>query len=282
MEPLPMKKILYTLILISTFGYAKLNIIASILPEQALIQSIGGEHVHVALMVKPGNSPHTYEPKPSQMKDIARASLYLAMGVEYEKVWLPKFANQNPKMQIIDLSEGIEKYPISGEANHHTKHLDPHIWTAPENLKKIAKHIYDVLSQTDSTHQAEYQKHYKSLILTIEETDKQLHQILDPLSKEQKRFIVFHPSWGYFARAYDLEQIPIEIAGKSPKPRAVQRLITRARKLGIQTILTSPEFSDAVAKQIANALKINVLKISPMEPKWNENLLKLAKTISNN
>jgi len=277
-----MKKILFSLIITSLFSYAKLNIIASILPEQAFIQAIGGDKVNVTLMVKPGNSPHTYEPKPSQMKDIARADLYLAMGVEFEKVWLPKFANQNPKMQIIDLSKGIKKYPISGTSSHETEHLDPHIWTSPENVKQIGQHILDALILADSDNQSYYQTNYTHFIQSIEQTDQQLHEILDPLPETKRKFIVFHPSWGYFARAYHLIQIPIEIGGKSPKPRAVQKLIMQARKLKIHTILTSPEFSDAVAKQIANELKIKVLKISPMNPKWNENLLKLANAISNN
>ncbi len=277
-----MKKILFSLIFTSLFSYAKLNIIASILPEQTFIQTIGGDKVHVTLMVKPGNSPHTYEPKPSQMKDIARADLYLAMGVEFEKVWLPKFANQNPKMQIIDLSSGIEKQPISGLTSHIDEHLDPHIWTAPENVKQIAKHILDALILADKSNKNYYQEHYTDFVQSIEQIDKKLHDILDPLPEDKRRFIVFHPSWGYFAKQYHLTQIPIEIGGKSPKPRAVQKLITQARKLKIHTILTSPEFSDAVAKQIANALQIKVLKISPMNPKWSDNLWDLAKTISNN
>jgi len=277
-----MKKYMITLLLFTyTALYAKLNIIASILPEQAFIQAIGGDKVHVTLMVKPGNSPHTYEPKPSQMKDIAKADLYLSMGVEFERVWLPKFADQNPKMQIIDISKGIEKHPISGAVSDKTENLDPHIWTSPANVKQLAKHILDTLIRVDDSNSAYYQKNHDTFIQTIKETDQKLHQILDPIPSQKRRFIVFHPSWGYFAKQYDLIQIPIEIDGRSPKPRAVQKLITQARELKIQTILTSPEFSDAVAKQIANELKIKVLKISPMDPKWSKNLLKLANTISN-
>jgi len=277
-----MHKILFFLICLGTLLHAKLSIITSILPVQTFIQQIGKEHVTVTVMVKPGNSPHTYEPKPSQMKDISRADLYLAISVEFEKVWLPKFSHQNPAMQIIDLSSGITKEPISSAqpTTPHT-HLDPHIWTTPENVKQIAHTILDTLIQADPSHQNSYQKNYAALIQLVEQTDRKLHQILDPLPEERRRFIVFHPSWGYFARAYHLVQIPIEIEGKSPKPRAVQQLITQARKLQIHTVLTSPEFSDAVAKQIANALHATVIKISPMDPDWSNNLLTLAKALSN-
>jgi len=132
--------ILFTLLLTGGLS-AKLHIIASILPEQVFIQTIGGDEVSVSLMVKPGNSPHTYEPKPSQMKDISHAALYLSIGVEFEKVWLPRFIHQNSHMKIIDLSQGIEKLAISGEHEREGEHHDPHIWTSPANAKIIAKNI---------------------------------------------------------------------------------------------------------------------------------------------
>ncbi len=275
-----MQKILFTFILLGTLLHAKLNIVSSILPEQTLIQAIGGDNVSVALMVKPGNSPHTYEPKPSQMKDISHADLYLAIGVEFEKVWLPRFASQNRKMKIIDLSEGIEKLAISGGHEKKGEHHDPHIWTSPANIKHIAQNILTALSQADTTHTDYYQKNYETLIEEIERTDQTIRTLLKPLSKEQRAFIVFHPSWGYFAKAYGLIQIPIEIDGKAPKPRAVQKLISKARAEKIHTILTSPEFSDAVAKQIAEELHIRVLKISPLAADWSANLIRLAKTIA--
>jgi len=277
-----MHKILFSLLLLGTLLHAKLHIISSILPEQKFIEAIGGAHVQVALMVKPGSSPHTYEPKPSQMKDISHADLYLAIGVEFEKVWLPRFAGQNGKMKIIDLSEGIEKQPISGREGHEGEHLDPHIWTSPTNVKRIALNILTALSQADAAHTDYFRQNYEALLKKIEQTDQTIRTLLTPLSKEQRAFIVFHPSWGYFASEYGLRQIPIEIDGKAPKPRAIQKLIIQARKLHIRTILTSPEFSDTIAKQIADQLHATVIKISPLDPNWSENLLRLAKAISNN
>ncbi len=93
-----MKKIFITFILgFTTLTYANVNAIVSILPQQTFVKAIGGEKVNISLMVKPGNSPHTYEPKPSQMRDISKADIYFSIGVEFEKAWLPKFMNQNKK-----------------------------------------------------------------------------------------------------------------------------------------------------------------------------------------
>jgi len=260
--------------------HASLNIISSILPEQALIQAIGGDKVSVSLMVKPGNSPHTYEPKPSQMREVSHADLYLAIGVEFEEVWLPRFRAQNRQMRVIDISRGVKKLSISGGEEKEGEHHDPHIWTSPANVKILAKQILSALLEADAAHQDYYQNNYSALIQKVEKTDREITQLLQNLPVEKKAFIVFHPSWGYFADAYGLTQIPLEIDGKAPKPRAIQKLITQARKQHIHTILTSPEFSDAVAKQIAETLQANVLKISPLDANWSQNLIRLAKEIA--
>ena len=115
-----MKKILIVLTILNTFILANINVAVSILPEKTFIKAIGGEKVDVTLMVLPGNSPHTYEPKPSQMKAVAASQLYFAIGVEFERTWLPKFQDLNPQMQIIALDRNITKLPMA--AKHHHAH----------------------------------------------------------------------------------------------------------------------------------------------------------------
>lgn len=280
-----MKKIIITILIINSFLYANVNTIVSILPQQTFVQAIGGDKVNITLMVNPGNSPHTYEPKPSQMKAISNADVYFAIGVEFENAWLGKFQNQNKSMKIFNVSNGIKKIEMqehSHEEHHdHDEHeeneaKDPHIWTTPKNVKIIAQNIYDSLVKLDSKNKNYYKTNLENFLLHVENTDKQIKDIIKPNSK----FMVFHPSWGYFAKEYNLTQIPIEIQGKNPKPKEVQHLIEEAKEEKVNAIFTSPEFSDAIAKQIANELKIPVIKISPLSAKWSQNLIDFAKNIS--
>jgi zinc transport system substrate-binding protein len=92
--------------------------------------------------------------------------------------------------------------------------------------------------------------------------------------------MVFHPSWGYFAKEYDLVQVPIEIEGKKPKPRELIKLIKQARKQNIKAIFVAPEFPKTIAINLANELHIEVVSISPLNPNYEKNLLKLSKAIS--
>jgi len=287
-----MKKIILLLVLSSTYIFSNINTVVSILPEKTFVKAVGGDKVNVALMVMPGHSPHTYEPKPSQMKEIARADLYFAIGVEFEKVWFPRFKDLNNKMQVIDLTRGITKLPMQAHEHHeeHEDHqheamgessLDPHVWTSPANVRIIAKNIYEALAKADPENKDYYRQNLDSFIAKIDETDRKIRAILAKVPKGSK-FMVFHPSWGYFAHEYGLVQLPVEVEGKSPKPRELIALIKEAKAEKIKAIFTQPEFSDAAAQTMAKELKIKVIKVSPLSEKWSENLLNIAHTVAGN
>ena len=272
----------FIFVFMSAMVQAKLPVIVSILPLQTFTQAIGGKHVDVTVMVQPGSSPHTYEPKPSQMKQVADAQLYLAIGVEFERVWLPKFHDLAPRLPIVDVSAGItrrmmhEAHPEPGEKPTHP---DPHVWTTPANVKIIAKNILNALSKVDPAHADSYKQNYHTFLAQIEQTDQKIRTLLSGLP-EGAAFMVFHPSWGYFADTYGLIQLPVEVAGKSPKPRELIALIKEARSRHVRAIFTQPEFSDTTAQVLARELHIPVRKISPMAADWSANLIELARDIA--
>jgi len=281
-----MKKIILLLLISTTYIFSNINAIVSILPQQTFLKAIGGDKVNIVLMVQPGSSPHTYEPKPSQMMAVSHADLYFAIDVEFEHVWLPKFQNLNTNMQIIDIADGVEKMHMEqahhgheADREHHHEGEDPHIWTAPSNVKIIAQNIYNALSEVDTVNASYYKKNLDTFLASVAKTDTQIKEILSSL-KESRTFMVFHPSWGYFTKAYTLKQIAVEVEGKNPKPRELVMLIKEAKEEKVTAIFTQPEFSDSSAKIIANELQIPVVKISPMAENWSENLINMAKTIA--
>ncbi|RUM73824.1 MAG: zinc ABC transporter substrate-binding protein [Sulfurovum sp.] len=281
-----MKKSLFILlsVIIFTPAFSKVNIIVSIQPQMEFVKKIGGDKIKVTLMVLPGKSPHTYEPKPQQMIEVSKADIYLSIGVEFEKVWLPKFKSQNRNLRIIDISKDINRTAMQSKDKknrhaHRHEALDPHIWVDPLNVKQIAKNIFTALSSIDSNNSDYYQKNLHNYIKELDTLDREIREILKESHKNTK-FMVFHPSWGYFAKRYNLEQLTIEVEGKTPKPREIVQILKEAKKEKIKVIFTQPEFSDKTSKTIANELKIEVVKTSPLAKNWADNLKNLAKNIA--
>ena len=291
--------VLSGLIGINSFLYANnLDVIVSILPQKTFVEKIGGNRVNVTAMVKPGSNPHSYEPKASQMKALSRAKVYFPIKLEFENVWLEKFAQQNQKMQFSDMTQGINHIEMLEHTHSHknlkknditpilsksevTEEIDPHTWTSPSNVKIMAKNIYNTLVEIDSKNQVYYQKNYEDFLEEITQTDEKIKKILSSLPKKSK-IMVFHPSWGYFAKEYGLIQVAIEVEGKEPKPRMLEKIIKKAREEGVKVLFAQKEFSDKSAKAIARELNIKVLKETPLAEDWSANLIKMADAIANN
>jgi zinc transport system substrate-binding protein len=283
-----MYKLFLIFISINTYIFANINVIVSIPPQKTFLNAVAKERANATLMVEAGNSPHTYEPKPSQMIAVAEASLYFAIDIEFEHVWLSRFVTQNKNLHIINTAKGIKKIQMKEEKHtynhdthkdHHHRGTDPHIWTTPKNVKIIAQNIYTALITHDKKNTPYYKKNLDTFLASIEKTDKTIRSLLSTL-KGSRSFMVFHPSWGYFAKEYNLKQISVEVEGKSPKPRELIEIIKRAKQERVKAIFTQPEFSDKSAKIIAKELNIPVIKVTPMNEKWSENLISIAKTIA--
>jgi zinc transport system substrate-binding protein len=274
-ESMNIPKIVILSIVTTVTILAKIDAIVSIVPEKSILDSIGKDSVNTTVMVLPGNSPHSYEPKPSQMRAVSKADIYLSIGVEFEKAWLPRFKSQNRDMKIYDISSGIERYPIG---NAKGGHPDPHIWTSPTNIEKMAENCKSALCETEPDRCDEYGKNLTDFKKSVESTRRRIEEILSGAAK--RKFMVFHPSWGYFAREFGLEQIAIERGGKNPGPRELTEIVKKARAEKISTIVVQPEFSDKSARILASELGIPVIPLSPLSPDWRSTLLKLSKAIA--
>ncbi len=90
------------------------------------------------------------------------------------------------------------------------------------------------------------------------------------------QFLVFHPAWGYFAQAYGLKQVPIEIEGKAPKPAQLRALIQHARENDIKVVFVQPQFSNKSAELIAREIDGQVAFADPLADNWMANLRQVA------
>ena len=296
---MPEKSIKHIVIIISTLFIGqsvlaadRITVFVSINPQQYFVQQIGKDRVDVRVMVPPGASPATYEPRPKQMADLSAARVYFAIGVAFENAWLEKISAVNPGMKVVHTDNGIKKIPMADhfhpdqasrdyrKENHSDEDdrsgpgLDPHIWLSPPLVKIQARAILTALQDIDPGHQDRYAANYYQFIARIDELDADLKQTF--AGKQHRQFMVFHPAWGYFGRAYGLQQVPIEIEGKSPKPARLKALIEHAREKGIRVIFVQPQFSSKSAELVAREIGGQVVLADPLAEDWLANLTAVA------
>ena len=250
-----------------------IQVFVSIVPQKYFVEKIGGDLVSVSIMVKPGASPATYEPKPEQMVVLSKAKVYYAIGVPFEKAWLKKIAAANPEMLVVHTEAGIEKASMRPDKPGGIK--DPHVWLSPPLVMVQARNILRALLEVDPANASVYEANYRNFIVDLVDLDAELRGIFVGKGKNI-RFMVFHPAWGYFARTYGLKMVSVESEGKDPKPAAMKRLIKNARQHGIKVVFVQPEFSTKSAETIAKAIGGQVAYASPLAADWAGNLKEVA------
>lgn len=267
-----------------------LDITVSIVPQEYFVRKIGGDRVKINVMVEPGADFHNYEPKPKQLQALSDAEAYITIGIPFERAWINKISEVNAQLEIIDSAKGIKRLPMIDHDHHEHHHeqpksengtetLDPHIWLSPTLAKIQARNIYQGLTRLDPNYQVKYLENLEIFLQEIEQLSSQIKENLSQI--KNRKFIVFHPAWGYFANEYNLTQIPVEVGGQGPSPTELGELVKEAREEKIKVIFAQPELNTNPAKIIAKEINGEVLLISPLEPNWSKNLLKFSKTLSN-
>jgi len=248
-----------------------LQITVSILPQHYFVERVGGEHVVVNVMVPPGEFPGTYEPKPEQVTALSVADAYISIDVPFERGWLERFQQANPDMRMVDTTQGIER---RGDAERP----DPHIWLSPRLVEEQARTIADALIALDPDHEADYTANLEAFLADLDTLSNETTATLATL--ENRKFIVFHPAWGYFAQDYDLEMIPIEVGGQEPSAAELATVIERAQEENISVVFAQPQFNPDSAQRIAEEIGGEVVLIDPLAPDWLANQYRVANTFA--
>ncbi len=264
---------------------AALPVAVSIPPQAHFVKAIGGEHVDVQVMVPANAEPVTYEPTPRQMAALSQARLYFAIGVPFEQGWLPRFQAANADMTTVDTIANIRRHPM-GSHDDHAGHdsgghggADPHVWLSPALVRLQAESIRDALIRADPDHARGYHQGFRRFVAQIHSADEAILASLADLPADSRRFLVFHPAFGYFARSYGLEQMAIETEGKEPGPRELARITDEARSHGIRVIFIEPQFAQGAARTIAREINGEVLTLDPLARDWTAGMRAIAVTL---
>ncbi len=267
---------LITLLYCPDKGWAEpIPVFVSILPQKYFVERIGKEHVKVEVMVGPGESPATFNPNPKKMSLLSQAKLYFSIGVPFESIWIDRIQSTYSNLQFIALHD--EKNRAVGHDHNHS-HGDPHIWTSPAKVRVMAEKIAETLARIEPDQEKYFAQNLRAFHNDLDALDKEIREIL--ARSGNRRFMVFHPAWSYFAQDYGLEQVSIEAGGKEPGARSLQKIIARGKKLGIKVIFVQKQFSLSIAKKIAKMMGASVREMDPLAEDYLDNMRRTATAIS--
>ncbi len=259
-----------------------IRLLVSVPPQAEMVKRIAGDRANVELLVPQGRDPHTFEPTPQQIRALAGADLYLAVGMPFEKGLLERIQSVNPRLKVVDTSEGVRRRRIEEGHDHVHEHdascrhgeLDPHIWMAPAPVKVQARNIARALSQFDPQGAEGYRQGLNRFLQSLDQVDQKLRAKLAPY--RGRTVLVYHPAIGYFCDAYGLKQKAVETGGRSPSPRQLRQLIKQARAERVEVLFVMPQFDTKATATVAESIDGTVVPIDPLSSDLLENWQRIA------
>lgn len=226
------------------------TIYTTIYPVYSLTKLIAGDKLVVEKLIKDGAEIHSFEPSSRDIAKLTSAKAVIYLGLVDEWVKKPL---EGTNVKVFKASEGIEFLDS-----------DPHIWTSPRLLKKMAKNIKEAITKIDPKNGKYYEKNLTFVISKLDSLDRQFQDVVSKAKK--KEFLISHPSFGYLAKDYGLLQYSITGVNEEEEPSAakMKEIIDLIKKKNIKYILVDPNENLPAVKSLAKDTGIKIVYVYGM------------------
>lgn len=254
-------------------------------PLAEVVGQVVGDRFAVVSVVPEHADLHTYEPTPRDMGKLFSSEMFLAMDVPMESRFVAVLKENG--VAVKDIATSVERQPISCDHDHDHDHDhevtaqngDPHIWLSLPNCIAMAKESVAILAEKYPEYADEFNNNANSYILKLTATHNELVEKFANYSDQ--RFYIFHPSLGYFAHDYDLQQVALEVDGKTPTIKQLEEVMNLAKEDGVNLILASEQFNTDLPQRAADLLKIKLEYLNPMAKDVKSELENISNLIYN-
>ena len=250
-------------------GKKTLVLAATIFPVVDIVRRVAGPDTRVIQVLPPGASPHTFDLTPGQVRQLQDARLVFKIGGIDD--WIDGVAESLPRAKLVTLDKDIALKPFHETGHAHGGHQaghdlahDPHYWLDAANGAIMARTVAEVLSAYDPVHAGRYGENSQRLARELSSLHAELHAELATL--KNRRMIVFHDGWRYFASAYGLEIAAVfQVApGREPTPRELQELYAQARRFRIQAVFSEPQLPATSLQPLLHDLGLQMVVLDPL------------------
>lgn len=235
----------------------KLNVVTTVSPITNIVYNIGGNRINLAGIVPEGTNSHTFEPAPSDAKNLAQADLIFINGLDLE---IPSLrlaeANKKDMAEIIMLGEQTvtpADYAYDFSFPKEGGRPNPHLWTNPRHALRYAEIAREALVEYDPANAGYYGQNYEDFKARLEALDEVIQDTINTIPAENRKLLTYHDSWAYFAPRYGMTVIgaiqPADFA--EPSAREMADLIKQLRAENVPAIFGSEVFPSPVLDQIA-------------------------------
>ena len=260
------------LLLFAALGSAQAQpapkVFVTVKPVHALVAGVMQGVGEPYLLLKGGESPHSYTLKPSDARALSESALVFWVGESLETFLEHPLETLGKQARIVELAEakGIEtlegreggawesheaahdhdkKHDHSHDKKHaHAAHdgIDGHLWLDPHNAEAIVTVAAEALAGIDPANAAAYRDNAQKMVERIEALDAELTAQLAPV--KDRPYIVFHDAYQYFGLKA-VGSIPLS-PERQPSAQRLTEIRKRLADSGAACVFSEPQFRPAL------------------------------------
>lgn len=247
----------------------KTAFVATVNPAAAIVRELAGDRADVICLLKPGASPHTYSPRPSDVRQAENASALIFVGEGLDG-WAAKLS-VGKKIELMNLLPAEYRLSLVEHHEHHEHEndeaggvTDPHFWLDPLAVKAILPALAARLSEIDPDGAETYRANAEKFAAELDALDGELKAVLRPVAG--KPVVMFHPSMQYMLRRYGLEMAGViePFPGKEPSPDYIMKLKKIIADKDVKAVFTEPQLPPAPARVVAEETTARVYTLDPV------------------
>ena len=247
---------------------ARVRVAASTTDLASIAANVGGEDIEVFAIARPSADPHRVEALPSYMVKVARAQVYLKVGLGLDQ-WADAIitGSRNSRIEIVDCSQGVrvlEKPTGKVDASMGDVHPEgnPHYWLDPRNAGAVARNIAEGLAKVDAAHAAQY--HARAEAFAKQAEAAYVRGVATVKNLPSRAIFTYHKSWSYLADAFALEVVATvePVPGINPTARHLEELVQTAKARKVVVLLQEPYFSQDAGKFLGRDAGVRAVTLS--------------------
>lgn len=272
-------------------GTTRLEVVTGLYPLQEAIERVGGEHVTVTNLTRPGAEPHDVELTPKDVLAVHDADSVVYLG-GFQPALDDAVAEARdavdvaatPGLDLLTTAEEQDDEHAHEEGEEHTDEghadeehtgddheghdhgpTDPHFWLDPQRLATVADAIGEHLAELDPAHAQTYRDNAADYRADLDDLDAEMTAGLADCA--ETHLVTGHSAFGYLADAYGL--VEESVSGLSPETepgsRQMAEVVAHMREEEITTIYAEPLVPRDVAETVAEETGAEVLVLDPVE-----------------
>ncbi|MDR7555123.1 MAG: zinc ABC transporter substrate-binding protein [Armatimonadota bacterium] len=168
-----------------------------------LARQVGGDRVQVVSLVPPGTDPHTYEPRPDDLKRVADAHVIFYNGLNLE-LWFDKLVRgSGTRARVVVASTGVTPIVIRDPLSRYDGAPDPHAWM---DVRLVIQHyvptIRDAFIALDPAGADHYRRTAERYVAELDALDRAIRAQVATIPPPRRKLVTTENAMHYFAARY--------------------------------------------------------------------------------